>query len=361
MDPVRLRSITRRSLLGGAAATAAVVAGGLGWRALPLRQARQRVTTIAVPDYQANLDAALRAGLDRWPAMKERIAGARVLLKPNLVEHSPERPVNTHPALVAAAVRVLRGLGAAEVTVGEGPGHRRDSEALLLGSGLGAQLSRLGCPFVDLNYDQPVSVPLLDNLSGLHRLPVALGALDADLVVSMPKLKTHHWAGVTLSMKNLFGTTCGAELGWPKNSLHWAGIEAVIVDLWRSLPCHFAIVDGVEGMQGDGPIMGEAVPSGFVAMGDHLPAVDATCARLMGIDATRLPFLRLARSHGATIASSRIDIDGDPIQPLDFALLERWGWLSQAPPARPESLPWGSPLRPLRLGAAARALSGIAT
>jgi uncharacterized protein (DUF362 family) len=326
-DPHRIRQLTRRGLLGGAAATTALVAGGLGWRACPSRQAPRRVTTLAVPDYGPGLDEQLARGLEGWPSLASRLPGARVLLKPNLVEHRPDAPVNTDPRLVAAVVRVLRSLGAAEVTVGEAPGHRRDGEALLEGSGLGPLLRALDCPFLDLNYEDPVDLPLTDDLCGLGTLPVARPVLDTDLVISLPKLKTHHWAGVTLSMKNLFGALCGAELGWPKNGLHWAGIDEVIVDLWRSLDPAFAIVDGVVGMEGDGPIMGEPVPAGLLVMGEHLPAVDAHAARLMGIAPERVPSLRLARAHGGTIAASRIELDGEPVAPRDFALPPGKGWL----------------------------------
>jgi uncharacterized protein (DUF362 family) len=327
MDPLRARSLTRRGMLGGAAATAALLAGGLGWRACPLRQAPARVSTHRCPGYGPELLEALQRGLEAWPELRERVRGARVLLEPNLVEHHPARPINTHPALVAELARLLRGLGAASVTVGEGPGHRRDSEALLEGSGLGDMLREMGVPFVDLNYDAVVAMPLEGDLSGLGSLPVARSVLEADLRILLPKLKTHHWAGVTLSMKKQLGTINGAELGWPKNSLHWAGLEPVMVDLWRSLPPCFAIVDGVVGMEGDGPIAGTPVSAGFLAMGDHLPALDATCARLMGIVPERLPYLRLARAHGGTLAASRVTVDGDPIQPVSFALPAGWGWL----------------------------------
>ena len=319
--------LTRRALLGGAAATAAIAAGGLGWQAWPGRQAPQRVTTLRADAYDLGLVEVISAGLRRWPALLARLRGARVLLKTNLVEHHPDRPINTHPWVVAATVEALLQLGAAQVQVGDAPGHRRDGEALLVGSGLDVLLEQVGAEFVDLNYDAFHRLPLVDDLSGLSSLPVAAAVLEADLVFSLAKLKTHHWAGVTLSMKNLFGALPGAELGWPKNRLHWAGIEKVTVDLWRSLAPDFAIVDGVVGMEGDGPIMGTPVASGFIAMGDHLPAVDAHCARLMGIVPERLPTLRLARAHGGTIAASRIVTEGDGIAPRDFALLPRWGWV----------------------------------
>ncbi len=319
--------LTRRSLLGGAAATAAVVAGGLGWRACPSRQARQRVTLIRAETYGADLTGPIREGLERWPALITKLKGASVLLKPNLVEHHPERPINTNPWIVVAAAEALRQLGAAEVTVADGPGHRRDSEALLVGSGLGDLLRQTGHSFLDLNYEPAGSRALVGDLCGLGSIPIAGPVLGADVVISLAKLKTHHWAGVTLSMKNLFGCLPGAELGWPKNPLHWAGIDKVTVDLWRTLDPDFTIVDGIVGMQGDGPIMGQPVEAGFLAMGDHLPAVDACCARLMGLHPERIPTLRLARTQGGTIAASRIALEGDEVPGMRFETAPGWGWL----------------------------------
>ncbi len=321
-------SITRRALLGGAVAATAVVAGGLGWRACPLRQASQRVTLIRADAYGPELIEPIRAALERWPTLHAKLRRARVLLKPNLVEHHPGQPVNTHPWVIVAIAEALRQLGAAEVTVGDGPGHRRDSEAILEGSGLGELLRQAGHAFVDLNYEPATRRTMRDDLSGLGTLPVARPVLAADLVISLAKLKTHHWAGVTLSMKNLFGCLPGAELGWPKNPLHWAGIPRVTVDLWRSLAPDFAIVDGVVGMQGDGPIMGNPVQAGFIAMGEHLPAVDACCTRLMGLHAERVPTLRLARTHGGTIAASRVLLEGDAVSATPFEPAPGFAWLS---------------------------------
>ena len=74
----------------------------------------------------------------------------------------------------------------------------------------------------------------------------------------MAKMKTHHWVGATLSMKNLFGVVPSGIYGWPKNVLHWAGIDESIADLHAAFPRHFAIVDGIVGMEGNGPIQGSA-------------------------------------------------------------------------------------------------------
>src|SRR5262249_18620612 len=153
-------------------------------------------------------------------------------------------------------------------------------------------LDDLGLRFVDLNHDDVVRVPLRSRFSTWREIWLPRTVIDADIVVSMPKLKTHHWAGMTASMKNLFGVVPGAVYGWPKNPLHIFGIPNWIVDLTATVRAQLAIVDAVVAMEGDGPIMGSARPLGCIVMGTDLPAVDATCARIMGIDPIRLPYLK---------------------------------------------------------------------
>ena len=128
----------------------------------------------------------------------------------------------------------------------------------------------------------------------MGRIALPASVLHADLVVSMPKLKTHHWAGMTCSMKNLFGVVPGAVYGWPKNVLHAHGIDSSIVDLVATVRPGLTIVDGIVGMEGDGPIMGTPRGFGVLAMSSDLVAADATCARVLGFDAAKLPYLETA-------------------------------------------------------------------
>jgi uncharacterized protein (DUF362 family) len=128
-----------------------------------------------------------------------------VVLKPNLVEYDPAGVINTHPAVIAAAIEAFRSLGAREVLVAEGPGHRRDTEYLLTASGLYTVLKEQQTRFIDLNYDDGWRLKLRSHFTDLQQLYFPQTVLKADLLVSMPKLKTHHWADVTLALKNLFG------------------------------------------------------------------------------------------------------------------------------------------------------------
>jgi uncharacterized protein (DUF362 family) len=241
------------------------------------------------------------------------VAGRRVLLKPNLVEYEADTIINTHPLVVAAAAVAFRQAGAREVVVGEGPGHRRDIEYLLAATGLDDQLRSERIRFADLNHDDVEWVPARSRFTGLERLALPVELLRSDFVVSLPKLKTHHWAGLTCSMKNFFGVMPGAVYGWPKNLLHQRGIPQSIVDIVATVRPHFAIVDGVVGMEGDGPIMGTARPVGVVAMGADLVAVDATCARLMGLDPGKVPYLKTAARFLGNASPDRIEHRGEPL------------------------------------------------
>jgi uncharacterized protein (DUF362 family) len=226
------------------------------------------------------------------------VRGKRVLLKPNFVEFHQGRPINTDVRLLRQISEACFSLGAKEVVVAEAAGHRRDPWYSMSNPILKENLDpRVRC--IDLNHGAAVRMQNRGHYTGLSHFYVAEPVANADVVISMPKLKTHHWVGITLSMKNLFGTLPGIFYGWPKNLLHQRGIENSILDLALTVPVHYAIVDGVIGMEGDGPIMGTAKPVGAVIMGRNLLAVDSTAARIMGFDPQKIPYLRGAGLHFA--------------------------------------------------------------
>jgi uncharacterized protein (DUF362 family) len=269
---------------------------------------RSAVGLFAAPTYATDFADVIGRGLREFGVdVRQR----SVFLKPNLVEYVPGTAVNTHPAVVAGAAVAFLRAGAREVVVGEGPGHRRDIEYLLSASGLGETLGGVRVRFVDLNHDDVRMVPTRSRFTRLEEVALPVALLAADFVVSMPKLKTHHWAGMTGAMKNLFGVVPGAIYGWPKNILHARGIEASILDLAAVVQPDFAIVDGVVAMEGDGPIMGKAREVGVIAMGPDPTAVDATCARLIGFDPAKMTYLKLASEYLGNIASSRIELRGE--------------------------------------------------
>lgn len=222
------------------------------------------------------------------------VRGKRVVLKPNLVEFDQSTVINTHPKLVHAAFEAFRAAGAAEVKIAEGPGHRRVTLDLADSAGYFSTVPQFESAFTDLNLDEVTRVDLTHPHSKLASLYLPHTVLGCDLLVSMPKMKTHHWVGATLSMKNLFGLVPGGVYGWPKNVLHWAGINETIADLHSLFPRTFSIVDGIVGMDGNGPIQGTPHPVGIVVAGADPVAVDATCCRIMQIDPRKVGYLALA-------------------------------------------------------------------
>ena len=246
--------MNRRSLLGGAAlaATTGLVIRQSKAAYIPRRKPRLSHVAVLRCDRYERTPQAVEHGLQ---LVAPSVKGKRVLLKPNLVEYSPAAPVNTNPVLIAAAVDAFYKLGAASVVVAEGPGHIRDTDLLLQESGLGAQLESLkSASFIDLNFDSVTRVTPGTGLTELEELWLPTAVQSVDVVVSMPKIKTHHWAGVTLSLKNSFGILPGSIYGWPKNVLHWQGIDNSIIELAVSVPIHFVIADGIEAMEGNGTL-----------------------------------------------------------------------------------------------------------
>ena len=285
------------------------------------RPHRSAVGLFPAANYSVDLADVIGRGLAE---LHIDVRGRSVLLKPNMVEYEDGQAINTHPLMVAGAAIALRRAGAREIVVGEGPGHRRDTEYLLTATGLFDGLRELRVPFVDLNHDDVREVELRSWFTGMRSLVLPTSVLRTDLVVSMPKLKTHHWAGLTCSMKNFFGVVPGSVYGWPKNLLHVKGINASILDLVTTIRPGLTIVDAIVGMEGDGPIMGRARPLGFVAMGTDLPAVDATCARVIGVDPEKVNYLRAAGQFLGNVDRDRIDQRGEPIDryQTEFELVE---------------------------------------
>jgi uncharacterized protein (DUF362 family) len=275
--------------------------------------------------YDADIPSIISAGLRELGVARQEIEGKRILLKPNLVEsHQGATHINTHPLIIQGAIEAFRRYGAAEIIVAEGSGNCRDTLLILEETGLIDVLRSERIAFTDLNQDSWYTVPNAGGKTKLKQLVLTQTLKRVDWIVSMPKLKTHHWAGVTLSMKNLFGVMPGIFYGWPKNVFHWEGIERSIFDINTTVGAHFAIVDGIVGMEGDGPIAGKPKHAGVIVMGRNLVAVDATCARIMGINPQKVAYLAAAGERLGPIREPRIFQHGETIKSVrtNFELLQ---------------------------------------
>jgi uncharacterized protein (DUF362 family) len=290
------------------------------------RPRRSRVAILHAEQYSQELDQILAAALRLFPI---NVRGKTVVLKPNLVDYAPGDAINTHPLLVLAAAESFRRMGAKHVIVAEGPGHQRDTQLVLLQSGYRQFLQDEKIRFVDLNRDELIRTPLHADYMGMKSLWLPRAVLEADFLVSMPKIKTHHWAGVTLSMKNMFGVVPGARYGWPKNILHWKGIQESILDLCATVPIHLVIADGIVAMEGNGPLNGTPRPIGKIVLADDPVAADETCARLMGFEPSRIVHIREGSRFLGNASRALIDQVGEMVHApaTPFQVVPEFGYL----------------------------------
>ncbi len=316
---------TRREFLGACVGGAALAVGAFSLSRYLRRRWLEKTFIAKVNSYQADIASVIVAGLRELGLAPAEIQGKRILLKPNLVESKTKNfHINTHPLVVRGAAEAFLKMGASKVLVAEGPGHCQDTLRVFQESGLFEVLREDKIPFIDLNYQDGYVLPNAGQYSRLTSLTFPSTLKQVDLIVSVAKLKTHHLAGVTLSLKNMFGVMPGIYYGWPKNVLHVAGIESAILDINATLRPHLAIVDGIVGMEGDGPIMGDPKTAGVLVMGRNLTAVDSTCARLMRIDPYRVSYLNRAQDFLGPVNEASIIQVGEPLVSVatEFKLLD---------------------------------------
>ena len=322
-------NVDRRRFVGSAAGMAATTGLAADWfwpkHSVSYRRPHSFVAILNAAAYSEKIEARLLDGLRLF---RLNVLGKTVLLKPNMVEDLPS-PVNTSADIVGAAARSFLRLGANNVVIGEGPGHQRDTELVVEAAELKPHLSERQIRFVDLNRDELVRVKLKANYSGMGELWLPRTVLASDFVVSMPKVKTHHWAGVTLSLKNMFGIVPGTKYGWPKNLLHWHGIHESILDICATVPIHFVIADGIIAMEGNGPLQGTPRDLGKIVLSDDPVAADATCTRLMGFDPLQIRHLSDGSRFLGNLRADQITMLAEPVetQIRPFSVLPEFQYL----------------------------------
>lgn len=307
---------TRRDFLRTAAAAGATglvgLTGCVNPFALPGDGGFAATAIMKAPNYGNAVIDAIEQGMTLVPPPD--VNGKRVLLKPNLVDLPRDgRPVVTDPAVVVAAAEAFRRRGAAEVIVGDGSALQRDAYEIIDAAGLTPLLDEHRLRFVDLGLDDLTRRPSGGGVAGTDHVFLAATAAGADVLVSMPKMKIHHWAGASLSMKNLFGILPGSVYGWPRNRLHHKDLHGAVFDLNRTRSPDYCIVDGVVGMEGDGPIHGTGKDVGVIVLGDNAPATDATCARIMRLWPNAISYLRMAAGVLGPVGEANIEQRGEAI------------------------------------------------
>jgi uncharacterized protein (DUF362 family) len=208
-------------------------------------------------------------------------------------------------------------LGARSVVIGEGgiagydfPGF--STEEAFRDSGTVDVARRLGVELRNLNRDAFEEVEI-EHPYVMDRVRIARTALESDVIISLPVMKTHIRTLITLSLKNMKGVMPGAE----KRKSHRLGLDLAIADLNLVVRPSYAVVDGLVGMEGLWQYPQDSRELGLVLAGREAVAVDTVGTWLMGFDPRQIMHLQyIAQREGISADLGQIEVVGEPIAGL---------------------------------------------
>ncbi len=224
----------------------------------------------------------------------------KVLLKVNLVAgHAPEKRVNTDPAIVKAVAELVLDCGGLPV-IADSPGIENFNRAAER-SGI-AQIARdLKIPCVELT--DPVTLKFNDNLAhDFKKIEVSRLAAESDVIINLPKLKTHGQMKLTLGVKNMFGCVVGrSKAAWHYNvGLNRENFASLLIDIYQGLAPALTIIDGVVGMQGDGPTSGTPYKYNLIGAAQDALIMDFWLCKFMGVNLEDFALWRAAENKNLT-------------------------------------------------------------
>jgi len=272
---------------------------------------RNDVCFVRCGDYGGSLPVAL----DRLFALTgwldhAALDGKKVLLKPNLLtDRTPGQAVTTHPELIRHLLRKLKPTGA-RLSVGDSPASTANLHAVWQTTGLAAVCAEENVPLISF---EQAGVQAFERDG--FAFSVARPVLEADLVISLPKVKSHSLTLLTAAVKNLYG----AIPGYSKTTLHRLHpnpdtFGRLIKTLWQVIPPTWTLADGIVGMEGQGPANGRPVQLGFLAASLDPFALDRALCGVLHIDARRVPYLAAQDAAEQTVPH----IVGDPVEVTSF-------------------------------------------
>lgn len=219
-------------------------------------------------------------------------SGQKVLLKPNLLRaFKPERCVTTHPVVLEAVCRVLKNYSIDHITISDSPALG-SLPAVARKAGYGPLVKKYGVKIVPLS--DPVALKTEENIP---HLKIAGNLKEFDHIINLPKVKSHCQMTLTLSIKNLFGLVIGKR----KPVLHCLvnndkiQFGKMLIDIAKHVNPSLTLVDGIQAMQGQGPINGMPYPLGMMASGQDLTALDRVLTEIVGVPPEKVYALEAAR------------------------------------------------------------------
>ncbi|KPJ50128.1 hypothetical protein AMJ40_03710 [candidate division TA06 bacterium DG_26] len=270
---------------------------------------RATVVAVSCETYEQNeVETAVNRGIELL-GIAEKLKGRTFLVKPNcLSPKSPSSCVTTHPEIVRAVVRVLKNAHR-HLMIGDQPGGGHGERAIEV-SGMRRVAEEEGVTITTFEREGYKRVKLSSLLRDGY---FAKTYLSADMVVSLPKLKTHSQTMFTGAVKNVFGAV-------PLKTRRLAHslaqlLPRAIVDIYAFRPPDLNIMDAVWGMEGDGPSQGTPRHLGLILLSEDAVALDAVASHLIGIDPMDVQTTRIAHERGIGIGDlGEIDVVGEEIE-----------------------------------------------
>lgn len=277
-----------------------------------------KVAIIRCEDYDTGrVNDAVQQALELIGGLRPIVQpGQTVLLKPNLLRAAPpERGVTTHPAVIRAAVAAVRNAGAIP-WVGDSPGgvQWNVTDRVLDETGVGQAAREAGAELKDFDAGEAEAVECPDALL-LKRFALARAVREADVVFSLPKLKTHCQLLYTGAVKNLLGCLPGGG----KIRVHQLGtkarqLSAALLDIYAVVRPRLALIDGILAMEGEGPSHGKARHLGLLIASGDCVAADAVACHAIGYPPRAVHILRQAEERGLGVGDLRkIEVVGIPL------------------------------------------------
>jgi uncharacterized protein (DUF362 family)/Pyruvate/2-oxoacid:ferredoxin oxidoreductase delta subunit len=245
------------------------------------------------------------------------VKGKKVLLKPNILSGSvPEKAVTTHPEFVRAVVRIMKEKGAAQIYVGDSPGVG-SSEAAGKKCGIKEAAESEGAQWANFSKEIPVPCP-----DGRKQKQFYLAEISqqVDLIISLPKMKTHEMMYYTGAVKNLFGLIPGLKksrfhLNFPEKE----DFASMIVDLLDTVKPAYALMDGIVSMEGPGPGSGYPRQTGLVFASSNAAALDWSAAQIMGYKVDEIPIFKEILDRGIWLQPD-LEINYSELNPVDLVI-----------------------------------------
>jgi len=259
---------------------------------------------------EKEIEASVRKAIELAGGLADIVKrGDKVIIKPNIVvAQSPETGANTDPRVCKVIANMVRELGAKPI-IGEASSVGQVTEEAIQAAGYG-KLREEGYEVIDFTKEETTKIPIPKGKS-LKEVVLPKIVLEADVLIDVPKMKTHDQTEVTLALKNMKGIL----LDKGKRSLHHTfGIFQGVADLCTVVRPSLAVVDGIIAMEGLGPIAGDLVEMDLIIAGKDLVAVDAVTSKIMGFDPADHGCIGAAVASGIGVGDlDKIEVVGEPI------------------------------------------------